>query len=106
MTRLAFLAAALIGVLFGWDAIPTRPALLTFAIAGALLATTHAALWVADPKQPLWEASALVLPTLCDGFGMVVSDALANGLPAILPAAATGRSVVRCLHQRSERADP
>lgn len=28
-------------------------------------------------------ASALVLPTLCDGFGQVVSDALACGLPVI-----------------------
>lgn len=28
-------------------------------------------------------ASALVFPTLCDGFGMVVSEALANGLPVI-----------------------
>ena len=28
-------------------------------------------------------ATALVFPTLCDGFGMVVSEALANGLPVI-----------------------
>ena len=66
----AFLAAALIGVLFGWDAIPTRPALLTFGVAGALLATTYAALWVARPEQPLWAASALVLPFLSLGVAM------------------------------------
>lgn len=29
------------------------------------------------------QATALVFPTLCDGFGMVVSEALANGLPVI-----------------------
>jgi len=66
----AFLAAALIGVLFGWDAIPSRPALLTFGIAGALLATTYAALWVARPDQPLWEPSALFLPFLSFGVAM------------------------------------
>jgi uncharacterized membrane protein len=70
----AFLAAALIGVLFGWDAIPTRPAPLTFAVAGALLATTYAALWVARPRQPLWEASALVLPFLSLGVAMARAD--------------------------------
>ncbi len=29
------------------------------------------------------QASLLVLPTLCDGFGQVVSDALAHGLPVL-----------------------
>jgi glycosyltransferase involved in cell wall biosynthesis len=28
-------------------------------------------------------ASILILPTMCDGFGMVVSEALAHGLPVI-----------------------
>ena len=28
-------------------------------------------------------AAMLVLPTLCDGFGYVVSEAMANGLPVI-----------------------
>ena len=29
------------------------------------------------------EASVLVFPTLCDGFGMVVAEALAHGVPVI-----------------------
>ena len=70
----AFLAAALVGVLIGWDAIPTRPALLAFGVAGALLATTYAALWVADPEQPLWKASALSLPLLSLGVAVARAD--------------------------------
>jgi len=33
--------------------------------------------------QVYLDASLLVLPTLCDGFGQVVSDALAHGLPVV-----------------------
>jgi glycosyltransferase involved in cell wall biosynthesis len=39
------------------------------------------------PRDALYarycRASALVFPSLCDGFGMVVSEALAHGLPVI-----------------------
>ena len=80
----AFLAAALIGVLFGWDAIPTRPALLSFGVAGALLATTYGALWVARPEQPLWEPSALFLPLLSLGVAMARSEGRAQGTAVYL----------------------
>jgi uncharacterized membrane protein len=74
----AFLAAALIGVLFGWDTIPGVPALLTFGVAGALLATTYAALWVARPEQPLWAASALLLPFLSLGVALARAEGRAG----------------------------
>ncbi len=39
------------------------------------------------PREQLFElyrrASVLVLPSLCDGFGMVIAEALAHGLPVI-----------------------
>lgn len=39
------------------------------------------------PRDELWQtmrqASLLVFPTLCDGFGMVVTEALAQGLPVL-----------------------
>ena len=63
----AFLAAALIGVLFGWDSIPSRPVILVAAVSVALLVTTYAALWVDRPEQPLWVTSALLLPLLSLG---------------------------------------
>jgi glycosyltransferase involved in cell wall biosynthesis len=45
--------------------------------------TFHGSIPAADLPAVYQAASVLVLPTLCDGFGMVVSEALANGLPAI-----------------------
>jgi len=63
----AFLAAALIGVLLGWDAIPGRPVFQVAAVSAALLLTTYAALWVDQPEQPLWVTSALLLPLLSLG---------------------------------------
>lgn len=63
----AFLAAALIGVLLGWDAIPSRPVIQVAAVSAALLVTTYATLWVDRPEQPLWVTSALLLPLLSLG---------------------------------------
>ena len=74
----AFLAAALLGVLFGWDSIPWQPVGLTAAVSVGLLATTYAALWVDRPPQILWGASALALPLLSLG----VAEARAVGLAA------------------------
>lgn len=39
-------------------------------------------------------ATVLVLPTLCDGFGQVISDALAHGLPVITTSNAGGADCV------------
>ena len=74
----AFLAAALIGVLFGWDAIPNRSLSVTAAVSSALLFTTYAALWVDRPEQPLWALSALLLPLVPLG----IAAARAQGRPA------------------------
>ncbi|HEX7979372.1 MAG TPA: DUF2339 domain-containing protein, partial [Gemmatimonadaceae bacterium] len=70
----SFLAVALIGVLFGWDAIPGQPAALVAIISAALLATTYAALWVDRPEQPLWPASALFLPLLSLGVAVARAE--------------------------------
>ena len=43
----------------------------------------HGSVPPSDLPSVYQSASALVLPTLCDGFGAVVSEALANGLPVI-----------------------
>jgi hypothetical protein len=74
----AFLASTFLGVLFGWDAIPGKPAGITALISLGLLATTYAALWIDRPEQILWEASALVLPWLSLG----VAEARAEGRAA------------------------
>ena len=71
----AFLAAALLGVPFGWDAIPGQPVVVAATVAVGLLATTYLALWVDRPPQKLWTASALLLPWLSLG----VAEARAEG---------------------------
>jgi glycosyltransferase involved in cell wall biosynthesis len=51
------------------------------------------------PKERLFEryrvADVLVLPTLCDGFGMVVTEALAHGLPVITTTRAGSAEFIR-----------
>jgi hypothetical protein len=64
----AFLAIALLGVVVGWDAVPSRSLALSAAVALALAAVTYAALWVDAPEQSLWVPSALVLPLLSLGI--------------------------------------
>jgi glycosyltransferase involved in cell wall biosynthesis len=43
----------------------------------------HGSVPASTLDQVYLDASLLVLPTLCDGFGQVVSDALAHGLPVV-----------------------
>jgi glycosyltransferase involved in cell wall biosynthesis len=43
----------------------------------------HGSVPAAELPRVYQQASALVLPTLCDGYGMVISEALAHGLPVI-----------------------
>jgi glycosyltransferase involved in cell wall biosynthesis len=45
--------------------------------------TFHGSVPPSDLPTVYQRASALVLPTLCDGFGAVISEALAHGLPVI-----------------------
>jgi glycosyltransferase involved in cell wall biosynthesis len=51
------------------------------------------------PRTALFEryraADVLVFPTLCDGFGMVVTEAFANGLPVITTTRAGAADLVR-----------
>lgn len=43
----------------------------------------HGSIPQVDLSEAYRRSSVLVLPTLCDGFGLVVSEALAHGLPVI-----------------------
>jgi glycosyltransferase involved in cell wall biosynthesis len=43
----------------------------------------HGSVSKAEMARAYQEASILVFPTLCDGFGMVVAEALAHGVPVI-----------------------
>ncbi|MBW8768364.1 MAG: DUF2339 domain-containing protein, partial [Gemmatimonadetes bacterium] len=74
----SFLAVALFGVLFGWDAIPAQPLVVVAAVSAALLATTYGALWVDEPPQTLWAPSAALLPMLSLG----IAEARASGSAA------------------------
>ncbi|MDH5230957.1 MAG: glycosyltransferase family 4 protein [Gammaproteobacteria bacterium] len=54
------------------------------------------------PKDQLSEkylaADVLIFPTLCDGFGMVVSEALAHGLPVITTTRAGAADLIQHKH--------
>ncbi len=60
----AFLGVALVGAISGWDGVARASAAATWSVAFALAAVTQAALSIRTPRQPLWTASAVVLPTL------------------------------------------
>jgi len=94
----AFIASALLGVLFGWDAIPGKPAGITALVAVGLLVTTYAALWIDRPGQILWEASALLLPLLSLG----VAEARTEGR-AVRSALFVGWGLVALAMWRAER---
>lgn len=72
----AYLGIALLGVEIGWDAVPTRPLGLSLALAGTLAAITYAALWVDEPEQRLWSASAVLLPGLSLGVALATSHGI------------------------------
>lgn len=50
------------------------------------------------PHQELFEiyrrASVLVFPSLCEGFGMVITEAMANGLPVITTSSTAGPDLI------------
>jgi hypothetical protein len=94
----AFLGAALLGVLFGWDSIPAQPVRVTALVSVGLLVTTYAALWVDRPPQRLWGASASLLPLLSLG----VAQARAEGA-APQSALFVGWGVVALAMWRAER---
>lgn len=58
----AYLAAAVVGVISGWDAIGPRPFAMTMSIAVGLAAVTHFALLLRDIPTRFWAASAVLLP--------------------------------------------
>jgi hypothetical protein len=94
----AFLGAALLGVLFGWDAIPGRPVAIAAGVSVALLVTTYLALWVDRPPQRFWVASALLLPLLSLG----IAEARAEGRAA-RSALLVGWGLVALAMWRAER---
>ncbi len=73
----------------------------TVALPGRLLSNLPASITVSPtvPQAELFEcyrkADVLVFPTLCDGFGMVVTEAFSQGLPVITTTRAGAADLVR-----------
>jgi glycosyltransferase involved in cell wall biosynthesis len=55
----------------------------------------HGPVSSAEMSQAYQEAAVLVFPSLCDGFGMVVNEAFAHGLPVITTPNAGATDLVR-----------
>jgi glycosyltransferase involved in cell wall biosynthesis len=57
--------------------------------------TMHGHVSLPELQRAYTQASVLVFPTLCDGFGMVVQEAFAHGLPVITTSNAGAADLIR-----------
>src|SRR5258705_3049447 len=64
----AFLGVALVGVIAGWDRVPSAPPAALWGVALGIAAVTQASLAVRSSSQPLWTVSALLLPVVSLGI--------------------------------------
>jgi hypothetical protein len=81
MLARAYLAVALLGVMIGWDAVAAQSLAVSTIVSVGIAVVTYAALWVKDPEQPWWTASALVLPMLSVGIASAAAlDARREGM--------------------------
>jgi glycosyltransferase involved in cell wall biosynthesis len=69
--------------LYGKRMLPARCLEEAQAAPGGESIIWHGSVPAAELRAVYEQASVLVMPTLCDGFGQVVSEALAHGLPVI-----------------------
>ena len=78
----AYMAATVVGVIVGWDAIGSRPLPITMSVALALAAVTYAALLVRSAVSRVWTASALILPFV--SLGVAVAGASGRTANAVV----------------------
>ncbi|MCC7007741.1 MAG: glycosyltransferase family 4 protein [Acidobacteria bacterium] len=80
--------------LYGQTTLPAAVLAKAKAAPGGDAIVAHGAVPAATLPAIYREASVLVFPTLCDGFGLVVAEALANGLPVITTANAGAADLI------------
>jgi glycosyltransferase involved in cell wall biosynthesis len=76
--------------IFGTNLLPSQ----CFENLGAPV-TLHGHVSLSELQRAYQQASVLVFPTLCDGFGMVVQEAFAHGLPVITTSNAGAADLIR-----------
>jgi glycosyltransferase involved in cell wall biosynthesis len=80
---------------YGAQTLPSRVVSGAIRARGGERVFFHGSVPGADLPAIYQQASALVLPTLCDGFGQVVADALACGLPVVTTTNAGAADIMR-----------